>query len=68
MFAAIVVSSFSPVAWPTPTKNPASNKVTPSDVARTVYHAMGMDDLSWTDREGRPIDLLPEGNVIDELF
>jgi hypothetical protein len=32
--AAIVVSSFSPVAWPTPTKNPASNKVTRSIVLR----------------------------------
>ena len=27
LFAAIVVSSFKPVAWPTPTKNPASSNV-----------------------------------------
>lgn len=47
---------------------PASNKVTPSDIARTVYHAMGVNDLSWTDREDRPIDLLPDGKVIDQLF
>jgi len=34
VFAAIVVSSFSPVAWPTPTKNPASKRVTLSIVLR----------------------------------
>jgi len=33
-FAAMVVSSFSPVAWPTPTRNPASRSVTRSMVLR----------------------------------
>jgi uncharacterized protein (DUF1501 family) len=47
---------------------PADRPVAPEDVARTVYHAMGIDDLTATDREGRPFDLLPEGRVISDLF
>lgn len=47
---------------------PLSNIVSPSDIAKTVYHAMGIDDLNWTDREGRPMELLSEGRVIEKLF
>ena len=47
---------------------PADKQVGPEDVARTVYHAMGIDDLEAIDREGRPINLLPEGSVLRELF
>ena len=47
---------------------PADRKVTPEDVARTVYHAMGVHDLEATDREGRRFPLLPEGEVIGGLF
>jgi hypothetical protein len=47
---------------------PADNPVTPADVAKTVYHAMGIDDLEATDREGRPFSLLTEGQPITELF
>jgi uncharacterized protein (DUF1501 family) len=47
---------------------PADREVAPEDVAHTVYHAMGIDDLTARDREGKPFDLLPEGRVIRELF
>jgi hypothetical protein len=47
---------------------PADRPVAPEDVARTVYHAMGIADLTATDREGRPFDLMPEGRVIPDLF
>jgi hypothetical protein len=47
---------------------PADKKLAPEDVAKTVYHAMGIDDLEATDREGRRFNLLPEGEVIRGLF
>jgi hypothetical protein len=47
---------------------PADRPVGPEDVARSVYHAMGIDDLEAIDREGRPFNLLPDGKVIRELF
>jgi hypothetical protein len=47
---------------------PADRPVTPADVTKTVYRAMGIDDLEATDREGRPYNLLAEGAAIDALF
>lgn len=47
---------------------PADNPVAPEDVARTVYHALGIHDLAATDREGRPFQLLEEGRALTELF
>jgi uncharacterized protein (DUF1501 family) len=47
---------------------PADRPVTPADVTKTVYRAMGIDDLEATDREGRPYNLLAEGSAIDALF
>ena len=47
---------------------PADRPLTPADVTKTVYRAMGIDDLQATDREGRPYDLLAEGSAISELF
>jgi hypothetical protein len=45
--AAMVVSSFSPVAWPAPTKNPASNNETRSIVLREyVGMAQGLPGSS----------------------
>src|SRR5262249_41486760 len=45
---------------------PHDNPVAPEHVARTVYHAMGIDDLTATDREGRPFQLLEEGRALTE--
>jgi Protein of unknown function (DUF1501) len=47
---------------------PADRKVTPADVAKTVYHAMGITDLEARDREGRPYNLLADGDPILDLF
>ena len=43
---------------------PSDKPVTPADVAKPVYHAMGIKDLEARDREGRPYDLMAEGEVI----
>ena len=47
---------------------PADRPVAPEDIAKTVYHSLGIDDLAHVDREGRPFDLLPEGSPILGLF
>jgi len=47
---------------------PADKPVAPEDIAQTVYHAMGIDDLIFTDRQGRPQNLLDEGRALVELF
>ncbi len=47
---------------------PADNPVAPEHIARTVFHAMGIDDLHAVNREGRPFDLMEEGRPLTELF
>jgi hypothetical protein len=47
---------------------PANNPLTPADVTKTVYHAMGIDDLSAVDSQGRPYNLLAEGKPLVGLF
>ena len=47
---------------------PATHPVAPADVTKTVYHAMGIDDLEVYDNQGRPYNLLDEGKAIVELF
>jgi hypothetical protein len=47
---------------------PAQKTVTPADVTKTVYHAMGIDDLEAYDSQNRPYNLLAEGNALTELL
>jgi uncharacterized protein (DUF1501 family) len=47
---------------------PADKPVSPAHIAKTVYHAMGIEDLEATDRENRPFNLLSEGEPLTELF
>ena len=47
---------------------PQEKPITPADVTKTVYHAMGLEDLQAFDNQGRPYDLLAEGNAITDLF
>jgi uncharacterized protein (DUF1501 family) len=47
---------------------PADRPVAPEDIAKTVYHAMGIEDLSAVDREGRPFNVMDEGKPLLELF
>jgi len=47
---------------------PAESPVSPSDLAATIYEAMGVDpEMTLPDREGRPIRLT-EGDPIRGLF
>ena len=47
---------------------PDQNPVAPEHIARTVFHAMGIDDLHAVDREGKPFHLMDEGRPLTELF
>lgn len=47
---------------------PLDKKVTPADVTHTVYHAMGINDLTAYDKLGRPYDLLDRSKPLTELF
>lgn len=47
---------------------PAIQPVTPADIAKTVYHAVGVNDLKATDPQGRVYNLLEAGEPIYQLF
>jgi uncharacterized protein (DUF1501 family) len=47
---------------------PADKPVAPEDVAKTVYHAMGLGNPETTDNQGRPYRILEEGEPLTELF
>ena len=47
---------------------PANKPVTPADITKTVYHAMGIHNLDAVDNQNRPYNLLAEGTAIGELF
>ena len=47
---------------------PSEQPVTPADITKTVYHAMGIEDLHARDAQGRPYNLLDEGKPISQLF
>ena len=47
---------------------PADRPVAPEHIAKTIYHAMGIDDLTAVTADGRPYNLLEEGRPIVELF
>lgn len=47
---------------------PKDNPVGAEHIARTVFHALGIDDLQAKDREGRPFHLMEEGRILTELF
>jgi hypothetical protein len=47
---------------------PADHPLTPSDIAKTVYFATGIKDLQAHDPQGRPYNLLEDGEPITKLF
>ena len=47
---------------------PADKPVTPADITRTVYHAMGIRDLIAHDSQNRPYHLLEDGEPLTSLF
>lgn len=47
---------------------PVDRPTGPEDLAATIYHALGINDLSAQTREGRQIHLLEDGEPMRELF
>jgi len=47
---------------------PDRNPITPADITKTVYHAMGVTNLTATDQKGKPFNLLEEGHPLLKLF
>ena len=47
---------------------PTRNRVRPEELAATVYHALGLDPTAEFVAQGRPMQMLPEGSVVKELF
>ena len=49
--------------------DPVERRVSPKDILATIYHLLGIDPATTlTDRLGRPLPLLPEGEVIAEAL
>jgi hypothetical protein len=46
---------------------PLDKPVGPEDIARTVFHQLGIHDVTHTDREGRIVPLLDGGEVIEPI-
>ncbi|MEM1067267.1 MAG: DUF1501 domain-containing protein [Planctomycetota bacterium] len=50
-------------------ERPADRPVSPADLARTVYHALGIDgNLELQTNDGRPVQINRDGSLIDELI
>lgn len=50
-------------------EHPKDRPLTPNDLWATVYRHLGIDwHSSFPDHRGRPMPILPTGNVIDELL
>ncbi len=49
--------------------DPVERRVSPKDILATIYHLLGIDPATTlTDRLGRPLGLVPEGEVIPEVL
>ena len=49
--------------------DPVDRCLSPKDVLATMYHLLGIDPATTlTTRQGRPMALLPEGDVIPEML
>ena len=47
---------------------PHDNPVGPEDISKTIYHAMGIDDLTYDLEDGRRINLMDDGAPITAIF
>lgn len=47
---------------------PLERRVTPADIAKTVYHTMGIHDLLTVNNQNRPYHLLEDGRPLLELL
>jgi len=49
--------------------DPVERRVSPKDILATIYHLMGIDPATTlTDRQGRTLALIPDGQVIPEAI
>ncbi|MFO0908687.1 MAG: DUF1501 domain-containing protein [Isosphaeraceae bacterium] len=49
--------------------DPVDRRVSPKDILATIYHLLGIErDTMLADRQGRPMPLLAEGEVIPEVL
>ena len=49
--------------------DPVERRVSPKDILATIYHLMGVDPSTpLADRQGRPLTLMPDGEVIPEVI
>lgn len=49
--------------------DPIDHPVSPKDILATIYHLLGVDPATTlTDRQGRPLGLIPDGAVIREVI
>ena len=49
--------------------DPVERPVSPKDILATIYHLLGVDPTTTlTDRLGRPLGLVPDGEVIPEVL
>ncbi|MGE3821310.1 MAG: DUF1501 domain-containing protein, partial [Isosphaeraceae bacterium] len=49
--------------------DPVERRVSPKEILATIYHLLGIDrDTMLTDRQGRPMPLLAEGDLIPEAI
>lgn len=49
--------------------DPVERKVSPKDILATIYHLMGVDpETTLVDRQGRPLALMPESEVVTEVL
>ncbi|GAC1451167.1 MAG: DUF1501 domain-containing protein [Isosphaeraceae bacterium] len=49
--------------------DPIDRRVSPKDILATIYHLLGIDPATTlTDRQGRPLALIPDGEVIPEVL
>ncbi len=43
--------------------------MSPKDILATIYHLLGIDPATTlTDQQGRPMPLVPNGNVLAEIL
>jgi len=49
--------------------DPVDRPISPKDILATAYHLLGIDPATvLTDRQGRPMSLVPTGQVVSELL
>jgi Protein of unknown function (DUF1501) len=49
--------------------DPLERRVSPKDILATIYHLLGIDPASmFFDQQGRPMPLIPDGEVIGEIL